>query len=533
MSNITSPWITRESFERLTDDQKWGFICVAKEAEMEQSRRLAEVGELEALLGGGRYTPSSVQMRRFVGEMEALCASNPVQPPKDRRPAAVGPRTPVCQVGGAPEAPERLLRLGVQRRLAGLGPVDQIATVSSGFVIERRLRPLYADPDGREPDFLAMANPDVEGIGGSPSFVARAVADKFCRGVPFYRQEEILRAGGLALPRRILARWAMAYGRGLLGLKARFQRWIDSSRLVVEDAARLHYLNIGCAAGRASTDGVVTSRVGCSIDRASRRARRLLLLGGDKRLSMDEVLRRIGGGDVGLLDSFRQGFVFHFRQPVRPASWSRLAGLLETAMRKTPWDSTKSVLEDANRILQVEKELRARYQSGEIGEDAFLDLRRQESLPAIERFCATVRKPGLAGDAALPALVEFCEHEDGLRRYLETLEGDPSNEWGARAVDAFSSSPDRWLFAFGPLIPEVSLFFLSLIETARLNGLEPEDYLEYVLTWGPYAKTESELDALLPWNMDSGKLWERRRLRLAARPDPQRTGAYELWRAFR
>ena len=41
--------------------------------------------------------------------------------------------------------------------------------------------------------------------------------------------------------------------------------------------------------------------------------------------------------------------------------------------------------------------------------------------------------------------------------------------------------------------------FYTLIETAKLNDINPHDYLKHILTALPSAKAK-DLDALLPWN---------------------------------
>jgi transposase len=41
----------------------------------------------------------------------------------------------------------------------------------------------------------------------------------------------------------------------------------------------------------------------------------------------------------------------------------------------------------------------------------------------------------------------------------------------------------------------------SLIETAKLNGIEPYAYLKRVFTDLPNAETLEDVDALLPWNV--------------------------------
>ncbi|EGR9021581.1 transposase domain-containing protein [Vibrio parahaemolyticus] len=40
-----------------------------------------------------------------------------------------------------------------------------------------------------------------------------------------------------------------------------------------------------------------------------------------------------------------------------------------------------------------------------------------------------------------------------------------------------------------------------MVETAKLNGLEPYSYLHTLLAQRPYAETLEQIKALLPWNL--------------------------------
>ncbi len=73
---------------------------------------------------------------------------------------------------------------------------------------------------------------------------------------------------------------------------------------------------------------------------------------------------------------------------------------------------------------------------------------------------------------------------------------------------------------------DASCFMYSIIESAKMNGLDPRDYLEYVFTYGPSASSDKEYDALLPWNADLSKLSVLKEARKNAMPDPERKEPY-------
>jgi hypothetical protein len=71
-----------------------------------------------------------------------------------------------------------------------------------------------------------------------------------------------------------------------------------------------------------------------------------------------------------------------------------------------------------------------------------------------------------------------------------------------------------WLIhdaAFSPAGAQANAIWMTLIETAKANGLDPRQYLEYLLDQLgqlPVFPTEEELVACLPWRqVPDKKVW--------------------------
>ncbi|WP_459925957.1 transposase domain-containing protein, partial [Desulfatiferula olefinivorans] len=58
----------------------------------------------------------------------------------------------------------------------------------------------------------------------------------------------------------------------------------------------------------------------------------------------------------------------------------------------------------------------------------------------------------------------------------------------------------NWLFSDTPRGAHASAILYSLIETAKANGLDPYQYLKYIFGKLPYAVTEADHKALLPYH---------------------------------
>jgi transposase len=59
----------------------------------------------------------------------------------------------------------------------------------------------------------------------------------------------------------------------------------------------------------------------------------------------------------------------------------------------------------------------------------------------------------------------------------------------------------NWLFAGTQKGAEASACLYSLIETAKANNLEPYKYLRYLFEKLPFASSEDDYRALLPFNL--------------------------------
>ncbi len=64
----------------------------------------------------------------------------------------------------------------------------------------------------------------------------------------------------------------------------------------------------------------------------------------------------------------------------------------------------------------------------------------------------------------------------------------------------------NWVFSDTPKGATASANLYSLIETAKLNSLEPYHYLRHVFRKLPASRTPEQVEALLPYNIDAADL---------------------------
>jgi transposase len=102
-----------------------------------------------------------------------------------------------------------------------------------------------------------------------------------------------------------------------------------------------------------------------------------------------------------------------------------------------------------------------------------------------------------------------------LIRYLDSPLLGPDNNACERTIRPFVVGRKNWLFSGSPAGAEASAAWYSLIETAKLNGIEPYLYLCYILARLPDGDNPEDYRFLLPWSIQKESLLDFESGRLA------------------
>jgi transposase len=131
-------------------------------------------------------------------------------------------------------------------------------------------------------------------------------------------------------------------------------------------------------------------------------------------------------------------------------------------------------------------------------------IRQTRALPVIDELAAflDVTLPRLSGKSDLAAAIRYARSRwEALTRYLADGRLEISNNAAERAIRPLALGRKNWLFAGSDTGGERAAAMYTLIETAKLNGLDPEAYLRDVL--GRIADHPiNRIAELLPWNID-------------------------------
>lgn len=96
--------------------------------------------------------------------------------------------------------------------------------------------------------------------------------------------------------------------------------------------------------------------------------------------------------------------------------------------------------------------------------------------------------------------------EEELRNYLEDENLEISNNRAERSIKPFVIARKNFLFSNTKRGAKESLVYFSIIESAKMNGLDPFKYLEYILDClSKYGLKDELIQSILPYSNELPK----------------------------
>ena len=130
--------------------------------------------------------------------------------------------------------------------------------------------------------------------------------------------------------------------------------------------------------------------------------------------------------------------------------------------------------------------------------------RLKDEKPVIKAFLDWADKQVVTGNSKFAkALTYLKNRRNDLMTYLEDGHCSLSNNWSENSIRPVTVGRKNWLFSSSVDGAEASMNIYTIIEMAKIHGLNRQKYLEYVLEHRPSAEmTDEELSLLAPWNKD-------------------------------
>lgn len=333
---------------------------------------------------------------------------------------------------------------------------------------------------------------------GSINLMTYIIIAKYADGMPLYRLEGIIERYGGSISRTTLANYVIALGKQIQPLINLLRETQHAGSLIMADETRIQVLK---EPGLAPTgDKFMWVTLGGKADQQSvlfdydpSRARHvpMRLLHGfthgylqtDGYAGYNEVCRKNQLIQLGCMDHARRKFI--------EAQQSQPKG------KKIKASKADMALSLINKLYGIERTIK------HASNEERLAVRQAKSIPILNKLQVwlTTNKPRVATDSLTGKAMTYLHNQwDKLIVYCTDGQLRISNIMAENAIRPFAVGRRSWLFADTPAGANASAAHYSLIETARLHGIEPYAYLNTIFKAIPYAETVEDFEALLPWN---------------------------------
>jgi transposase len=331
----------------------------------------------------------------------------------------------------------------------------------------------------------------------SPSAMAYIMTQKYVEGLPLYRQEKHLARLGVKISRQTQANWMIAGAdRWLTPLYARMYKHLLDQDILHADETTLQVLN---ETGRTpkNTSYMWLYRTG--------RAGPPIILYDYQRTRAAKHPRRFLSGFKGYLHV--DGYAGYNGLPdiVLVGCWAHVRRKFDEALKALPPEqkdapvTAKEGLGFCNRLFAIERELR------DMTPEERHAQRERLSRPVVNDFLAWLKyqKPRVLPKSAFGQAIKYCFNQwDKLTVFLEDGRLELDNNRSERSIKPFVIGRKNWLFASAARGANASATIYSIVETAKENGLNPFNYLQYLFERLPNLDLgdQDALDGLLPWS---------------------------------
>jgi hypothetical protein len=335
-----------------------------------------------------------------------------------------------------------------------------------------------------------------------PGLVAYVLVAKYCDHLPLYRQSEIYAREGVDLSRSTMADWIGKASALLEPLLATLREHVFAGHRLHGDDTPVPVLEPGkgkTRTGRLWTYvrdgrpwGDKTPPAACyffSPDRKGQHPKQHLA-------TFSGVLH--ADGYAGFRDLYEP------RKPGEPpiimeaSCWAHTRRKFFDLTASNPAPIAEEALRRIGELYDIEKSVRGEPP------DFRKAARQESSKPRVEAFRLWLdsnlkRLPYKSGTAE--AIRYALSRWASLCRFLDDGSIEIDNNAAERAIRPIALGRKNWLFAGSGKGGERAAAILSLIGTAKLNGLDPETYLRDVLT-RIADHPITRIDELLPWNLE-------------------------------
>jgi transposase len=404
------------------------------------------------------------------------------------------------------EPPSTTCECGCQMTQIGQDVQDKLGFKPKQFYRERHVYPKYTCRNAqchREKLVQAKTEPQIiDKSVATPELLAHILISKYADHLPLYRQSLIYQRSGVYLSDSTLADWVGRCGVQLVFLVNRLRQMILTQPILHADETPVKVLN-----GYGMKDAKGKLKQGYVWAYVTPKHSPI------KAVVYDFAQGRGSEHPNAFLKGFKGKLICDGYNGYKPLFGRGVieVGCMAHARRKfhelhVTGQSLISIeaLELFQSLYAVEREIDERFEKNPtpMPRDAQIvrQIRQQKAKPIADRLYAWLQQKrlGTTKNADITKAIEYClKRWQALTRYLDDGNLPIDNNWAENQMRPWALGRKNWLFAGSLESGQRAASIMSLIQSARLNGLDPYAYLADVLSRLP-THPDSQIDELLP-----------------------------------
>ena len=394
-----------------------------------------------------------------------------------------------------PESEKRCPHDGTELKVIGSSDHEQLNIIPAQVKVIRHKRLKYACPCCHQ-HIVTASKPKqpIEKSIASPGLLAFVATQKYCDALPLYRQQEIFKRLGIELDRSNLANWMIKSGELVQPVINLLQDHLLERSLVHMDETTVQVLSEPAKTAQSkSYMWLMASYSQQPITLFHYDPTRRQQIPKDLLASSVNALM-VDGYEwyQAACDDYeiqRLGCWAHARRKFVEAQKTQIKG-------KT--GKPDQALAFIQKLYVIEKSLKG------APPDQRYRVRQEKAKPIINTIKTWLEKSLLhvPPKTALGTALTYLHNQwDRLVGYLDDGAYPIDNNLAENAIRPFVVGRKNWLFSQSQAGAKASANLYSLIQTAKLNDLNPYEYLKQVFNDLPNAQSVEDIEKLLPWNL--------------------------------
>lgn len=303
----------------------------------------------------------------------------------------------------------------------------------------------------------------------APSLITEVIIKKFEHHLPWYRQSKIFTQDGLDIPANTICNWYLQAGEVLEPLKKALFAQLDKIHTLQADETTVKLL-------KEDLKGYMWCYHSLEPNN-----RFLLFEYNDSRGGI--VVNNTLSNYQGLLQTDGYSGYNELRHKARVINlgcWAHCRRkFAEIVKITTSAGKAHEVVKWIAKLYAIEAEAKALC----LDFAARKALREQKAVPILDKIHELVSQAKPSTKSALGAAITYTLNQwPYLIKYIEYGEAEIDNNWCENQIRPFAIGRKNWMFLGNERSAHIAAFFYSMIQTCRINHIDPRKYLIYVLS---------------------------------------------------